>query len=81
MYSPESTDTALIFPVVFFKIDLINTDLGTYSRTSTILNALDFMNIDFSIVNISLFKLDIWVSKAYALLQMQSQLIRRQEEA
>lgn len=46
--SPESNETALTLPVVFFIIVLITTELGIYSIISTIINAFDFSTSDFS---------------------------------
>lgn len=49
--SPESNETALIFPVVFFIIVLINTEFGMYSNISTTMNAFDFSNSEVSTLN------------------------------
>lgn len=46
--SPESNETALTLPVVFLIIVLITTELGIYSRISTMMNAFDFSNSEFS---------------------------------
>ena len=40
--SPVSHEIALTFPVVFFIIVLITTELGTYSMISTIIKAFAF---------------------------------------
>src|ERR1035438_7698750 len=47
--SPESNETALILPVVLRIIVFITTELGTYSRISTIIKAFDFSISIFSI--------------------------------
>lgn len=40
--SPVSNDMTLIFPVDFFRIVLVTTELGTYSMSSTTMCAFDF---------------------------------------
>lgn len=40
--APASKATALTFPVVFLITVLVTTDLGTYSRTSIMINTFDF---------------------------------------
>src|SRR5580693_7817631 len=46
--SPLSNDMTLIFPVDFFMIVLITTELGTYSMISRMIYAIDFSSLPFS---------------------------------
>jgi len=48
--SPLSNDIILIFPVVFFIIVLLTTELGTYSIISTVICAFDFSISELSIL-------------------------------
>ena len=45
--SPESNETALTFPVVFFIIVLITTAFGTYSMISTMIKTFAFSTSEF----------------------------------
>src|SRR5690606_6026131 len=51
-FSPESKETAVTFPVVFFMMVLLTTALGTYSMISTIMKTFDFSTSVFSIAAI-----------------------------
>ena len=47
--SPASREETVIFPVVFLIIVLIKTELGTYSKISTMICGVDFSNSVWSI--------------------------------
>src|SRR5680860_809366 len=51
-FSPESKDTAVTLPVVFFMIVFMTTALGTYSIISTMIKTFDFS------ISVSVFSID-----------------------
>ncbi len=69
-FSPESKETAVTLPVVFFIMVFMTTALGTYSMISTIMKTFDFSTSTFSIAKI------LWEGRKWGFYSLHSTKIK-----